>query len=33
MAQLDPTDGQREPITLIPPTLSVRESSAPGPAA
>ena len=31
MAQLDPTDGERDPVTLIPPALTVRDSSAPGP--
>ena len=33
MAQLDSTGGAQEPITLIPPALTARESSAAGPAA
>ena len=31
MAQLDTAGGPQEPFTLIPPALTVRESSAPGP--
>lgn len=33
MAQLDPAGPPLEPVDLIPPALTVRESSAPGPAA